>query len=85
MLEVQHDRPWHAIVTPDESRFSLSTDHEFIWLPEGEKIPERERHTIQSKKFTLTRMWNSRGFYFIDVLAKGANSTRPMMLLRYYQ
>jgi RNAse (barnase) inhibitor barstar len=33
MLEVQHDRLWHASVTLDESWFSLMTAHEFIWLP----------------------------------------------------
>jgi hypothetical protein len=49
-LEVQRGRAWHDIVTLDQSWFYLSTDHEFVWLPRDEKVPERERHTIQSKK-----------------------------------
>jgi hypothetical protein len=49
MLEVQRDRAWHDIVTLDESWFYRSTDYEFVWLPRDEKVPERERHTIQSK------------------------------------
>jgi hypothetical protein len=49
MLKVQRDRPWHDIVTLDESWFYLSTDYEFVWLPRDTKISERERHTIQPK------------------------------------
>jgi hypothetical protein len=49
MLEVQRDGAWHDIVTLDESRFYLSTDYEFVWIPPEEKAPERERHIIQSK------------------------------------
>jgi hypothetical protein len=71
MIEVQHDRVWHDIVTRDESWFCLSTDHKFIWLPQSEKVPESERCTIQSKKFMLTIVWNPRGFHLIDVLARG--------------
>jgi hypothetical protein len=42
MLEVQHDRAWHDIVTLDKSWFDLSTDHEFLWLPQSEKVSECE-------------------------------------------
>jgi hypothetical protein len=42
MLEVPPDREWHGIVTLDESWFSLRTDHGFLWLPQGEKVPECE-------------------------------------------
>jgi hypothetical protein len=38
---------------------------------EMKKIPEREQHTIQSKKFMLTIVWNSCGFHLIKVLEKG--------------
>jgi hypothetical protein len=38
MLEVQHDRGWHDIVTLDESWFYLITDHEFISLLHGKKF-----------------------------------------------
>jgi hypothetical protein len=71
MLEVQHDRVWQDIVTLDECWFYLSTDYEFVWLPLNENIPERERQTIQSKKFMLTLFWNSPGFHLIKVLEKG--------------
>jgi histone-lysine N-methyltransferase SETMAR len=76
-LRIQHDRAWHDIVTLDESWFYLTTDHESIWLPEGGAVPERERHTIQSKKFMLTIVWNPSGFHLINILAKGCtfNST----------
>jgi hypothetical protein len=45
--------------------------HVFIWLRQGDKVSERERHTIQSKKLMLTIVWNPRAFHLIDVLAKG--------------
>jgi hypothetical protein len=50
MLEVQGDRAWYDIVILDESWFYLSRDHESIWLPRDEMVPERERYTVQSKK-----------------------------------
>jgi hypothetical protein len=46
-------------------------DHEFIWLPRHEKVPERERHTIQSNKCIGTTVWNARGFQLNGVPAKG--------------
>jgi hypothetical protein len=58
MLKVQGDQAWHDIVTLDDFWFYLNTDYEFVWLPRDEKVPERERHTIQSKKFMLTIIWN---------------------------
>jgi hypothetical protein len=70
MLEVQRDPAWHGIVTLDEPWLCLSTHYEFVWLPRDEKVPERERHAIQSKKFTLTIIWNSRWFHLIKVLEK---------------
>jgi hypothetical protein len=54
----------------DEPWFSLSTDDEFVWPPRDEKVAERERHTVQSKKFILTILWNPRGFHLIKVLEK---------------
>jgi hypothetical protein len=41
-----------------------------VWLPQDEKVPERERHTIQLKKFMLTIVWNPRGFHLIKILEK---------------
>jgi histone-lysine N-methyltransferase SETMAR len=46
-------------------------DYEFVWLPRDEKVPERERYTIQSKKFMLTIVSNPCGFHVIKVLEKG--------------
>jgi hypothetical protein len=71
MLEVQRDRACYDIVTLDESWFHLSTDYEFVWLPRYEKVRERERHTIQSRKFMVTIVWNPRKFYLIKVLEEG--------------
>jgi hypothetical protein len=46
MLEVQHDRASRNIVTLDESWLYLTKDHKFILLPQGEKVRERQHHTI---------------------------------------
>jgi histone-lysine N-methyltransferase SETMAR len=62
----------HDIVTLGESWFYLRTDYEFVWLPRDEKVPERERHTIQSKKFVFMIIWNPRGFHLIKILEKGS-------------
>jgi hypothetical protein len=70
MLEVQCNQAWHYILTFDESWFHLSPDYELVWLPRDEKVPERERHTIQSKKFMLTIVWNPHRFHLIKVLEK---------------
>jgi hypothetical protein len=72
MLEVQHDRAWHDIVTLDESTFDLTTEHKFIWLPQGEKVPAHEFHTIQSKKFMRTTVCNPCGFHLINILDTGS-------------
>jgi hypothetical protein len=63
MLEIQRVRFWHNIVTLDESWFYLSTDHEMIWLQSDEKVPEMERHIIQSNELMLTIVWNPSGFH----------------------
>jgi hypothetical protein len=34
------------------------------------KVPERERHTIQSKKFMLMIVWDPRGSHLIKVIEK---------------
>jgi ABC-type uncharacterized transport system YnjBCD substrate-binding protein len=63
MLEIQQVRSWHDIVTLDELWFYLSTDQEMIWLQSNEKVPTRERNTIQSKKLMLTIVWNAGDFH----------------------
>jgi hypothetical protein len=83
ILEVQQDRAWHDIIIVDEPWFYLSRDSEFVWLPRDEKVPERERQSVQSKKFMLTIAWNPRGFHLINVLEKVTNSTPVIIPLRY--
>jgi histone-lysine N-methyltransferase SETMAR len=71
-LQDQQDRGWHDVVTLDESRFYYTTNHESIWLPADEKVPERERKTVKSKKLMVTIVWNPNGFHFIDVFPNGS-------------
>jgi hypothetical protein len=54
MLETQQVRSWHNTVTLDEFWFYLSTDDEMKRLQSDEKVPERERQTIQSKSEQLS-------------------------------
>jgi hypothetical protein len=42
MVEIQRDRAWHDVIILDESWFYLITDYEFVWLPQDEKVSERE-------------------------------------------
>jgi hypothetical protein len=62
-LQDQQDRVWHNVVTMDESWFDDTTDHESIWFPADEKVPERERTTVQSKKPMVTIVWNLNGLH----------------------
>jgi hypothetical protein len=48
-LEVQRDQASRDIITLDESRFSPTTDHEFIWPRQGEKVSGWSHYTLQSK------------------------------------
>jgi hypothetical protein len=70
MLGRQERRPWHDMVTLDESWFYLHIDHELIWAQPDAEIPERERHTIQSQKVMLTIVWNPGGFHLVNILPK---------------
>jgi hypothetical protein len=54
----------------DESWFHLHTDHEFIWAQPDAKIPERERHIVQSQKVMFTIVWNPGGFHLVNILLK---------------
>jgi hypothetical protein len=83
MLEVQHDRAWHDIVTFEESWFYLSTDYEFVWLPRDEKVPQKERHIIQLKRFMLGVVWNPDAFHLVKVLETVVSSTPAIISLRY--
>jgi transposase len=70
MLQHQKDRAWHDIVTLDESRLDFTTDHEWLWLPEGTAAWERERITVQSSKMMVAIAWNPTRFYRIVALPK---------------
>jgi hypothetical protein len=65
VLNQQRVRSWHDIVTLDESWLYLNMYHEFIWLQPDVEVPERERHTVQSKKsytnYRLESCWFSLG------------------------
>jgi hypothetical protein len=63
-------------VTLDESWFYLSINHEFIWLPAGAPVLDRERHMIQSPELMFTAVWNSQRFHLVDALLKGIKFNR---------
>jgi hypothetical protein len=42
MFRIRRDHARPDIVTLDGSWFSLSTDHELIWLADAETVPERD-------------------------------------------
>jgi hypothetical protein len=71
ILAVQSTRQWHDVVTLDESRFSWNNDHDLMWLPPGDAVPDRERYTIQSPKLMLTIVWNPGGFHIVNFLPTG--------------
>jgi hypothetical protein len=37
-----------------------------IWLPDGDEIPDREKHMIQSPKLMRTFFWNPDGSQAVD-------------------
>jgi hypothetical protein len=45
------------------------SDYEMIWLPDGDEIPDREKHMIQSPKLMLTVVWNPHGFQVVDAVS----------------
>jgi hypothetical protein len=61
------------IFTLDESLFMVllvdRLDHETIWLPDGDEVPDREKHMIQSPKLMLAFAWNPHGFQVVDVMS----------------
>jgi hypothetical protein len=68
ILAVHSTRQWHNIVTLDESWFDWNSDHDFMWLPTGDAVPDIERYTIQSPKLMITIVWNIGGFYIVNFL-----------------
>jgi hypothetical protein len=70
VLSVQSTRQWHDIVTLDESWIYLFNEHDLMWTAPGEIVVDRERHTVQSRKFMLTVVWNSIEFRVLKALPK---------------
>jgi hypothetical protein len=50
------------------------SDHEMIWLPDGDEDRDREKHMIQSPKLMQSFIWNLHGFQVVD--------TKPAMPFR---
>jgi hypothetical protein len=73
VLSVQSTRQCHDIVTLDESRIYLFSEHDFMWISPGETVVDRERRTVQSPKFMLTVLWNPIGFHVLKAIPKGHN------------
>jgi hypothetical protein len=71
VLSVRSTRQWHDIVTLDESWIYLFSEHDLMWTALGEIVFDRERHTVQSRKFILTVVWNPIGFHVLKALPKG--------------
>jgi hypothetical protein len=44
------------------------SDHSMIWLPDGDEVPDREKHMIQSPKLMLTFVWNPHGLQVVDIM-----------------
>jgi hypothetical protein len=63
-------RSFAKFYTGDESWFYLSTNHESIWLEDGEEVPQRARKTIGSQKVMVTIFWSPRGFSVVEALPK---------------
>jgi hypothetical protein len=66
---------WGYILALEESRVFVllvgRSDHEMIWLRDGDEVFYREKHKIQSSKLVLTFVWNLHEFQVIDVMPKG--------------
>jgi hypothetical protein len=63
VLSVQSTRQWYDIVTLDESWIYLFSEHDPMWAAPGEIVVDKERHTVQSRMFMLTAVWNPIGFH----------------------
>jgi hypothetical protein len=55
------------------------SDHEMIWLPDGDEICDWERPMIQNPKLMLTSVWNPHGFQVVDAMSCHAMSCHAML------
>jgi hypothetical protein len=53
------------------------SDHEMIWLPDGDEVPDREKHMIQNPKLMLTFVWNPHEFQVVDAMQQERCSRPP--------
>jgi hypothetical protein len=49
----------------------LFSEHDLMWIAPGEIVVDRERHIVQSPKFTLTVVWDPIGFHVLKAFPKG--------------
>jgi hypothetical protein len=54
------------------------SDHEMIWLPDGDEVLDPKKHMIQSPKLMLTFVWNPHRFQVVDAMpCPQARYSRP--------
>jgi hypothetical protein len=46
-----------------------------IWLPDGDEVPDPEKHILPRPKLMLTFVWNPHGFQILDAMPKGEKFT----------
>jgi hypothetical protein len=44
------------------------SDHEMIYLSDGDDVPDREKYMVQSPKLMLTFVWNPYEFQVVDAM-----------------
>jgi hypothetical protein len=71
ILAIQRTRQWHGIVTLGELWFYWNSNHDLMWLPPGNAVPDRERYTNQSPKLMLAIVWSPSGFHVVNCLPTG--------------
>jgi hypothetical protein len=47
------------------------SDHEMIWLPDGDNVVDQKKHITQSPKLMLQFVWNPYGLQVVDAMPKG--------------
>jgi hypothetical protein len=47
------------------------SDPEIILLPNGDEVPDREKHLFQRPKLMLTFVWNPHGVQVVDGIPRG--------------
>jgi hypothetical protein len=67
LYAAERDR-WHHLVTGDKPWFFFNTSPRRMWTVSRDNGVTKSRHDIQSKKFMLTIIWDSSGFYVVDRL-----------------